>query len=322
MEPNTRPTRAIPPERLADAARLKELLAEWKKKHGRSQTDAAKELGITQGALWQYANGRVALNLNMVLKAAKLLNVDPAEISPGIAEELRDLVPANAPRDERYDTFLRLAERDGIDRIAFATGMARGPYMRILSGQKAMSDGFARRFEESYAPQLEAGWLDRGELPASIPYVASVKADEQIKRTFTVPRYDTGGAMGFGVVLRDQPGIIESIEVSPEWLDQNVRNCTSKENLCVVTGFGDSMRPLFNPGDPLIVDRGVRSVDFDAIYFFRVDDEGFIKRLQRVPGKGLLAISENSAYRDWVIDSAMNFEVFGRVLKVWRSEDF
>lgn len=125
-----------------------------------------------------------------------------------------------------------------------------------------------------------------------------------------------------GVELKDQPGVIESLRVNREWLEKNVRGVDHVGSLCIVTGFGDSMRPMFNPGDPLIVDAGVKSVNFDAVYFFRVGNEGFIKRLQRVPGKGLLAISENSAYRDWVIDESMDFEVFGRVLKVWRSEDF
>ncbi|GAB1578640.1 helix-turn-helix transcriptional regulator [Bordetella petrii] len=145
----------------------------------------------------------------------------------------------------------------------------------------------------------------------------------QPSTSVTISQYDTGGRMGAaGVELRDQPGIIESWRVSREWLEKNVRGFASASSLCLVTGFGDSMRPMFNPGDPLIVDASVRSVEFDAVYFFRVGNEGFIKRLQRVPGKGLLAISENSAYRDWVIDSTMEFEVFGRVLKVWRSEDF
>ncbi|SAH88763.1 transcriptional regulator [Bordetella trematum] len=125
-----------------------------------------------------------------------------------------------------------------------------------------------------------------------------------------------------GVALRDQPGVIESWSVSREWLEKNVRSAGATNGLCIVTGFGDSMRPMFNPGDPLIVDSSVKSVDYDAVYFFRVDNEGFIKRLQRVPGKGLLAISENPAYRDWVIDPTMDFEVFGRVLKVWCSHDF
>ncbi|CUJ65911.1 Peptidase S24-like [Achromobacter xylosoxidans] len=128
--------------------------------------------------------------------------------------------------------------------------------------------------------------------------------------------------MGDGLELRDQPGLIKSWRVDLEWLHKNVRGATAAANLCIVTGFGDSMRPMFNPGDPLLVDRGVITAEYDAVYFFRVGDEGFIKRLQRIPGRGLTAISENKAYEAWVVEPDMDFEIFGRVLKVWRSEDF
>lgn len=138
----------------------------------------------------------------------------------------------------------------------------------------------------------------------------------------TIPQFETGGRMGNGLVLRDQPGVIHSWHVTPEWVSKNVRNATSAKNLCIVTGFGDSMKGLYNPGDPLLVDRGVTTVEFDAIYFFRVDNEGFIKRLQRVPGEGILVLSENKAYRDWTIKPDMDFEVFGRVLKIWKGEEF
>ncbi|ACR29200.1 XRE family transcriptional regulator [Burkholderia glumae] len=140
-----------------------------------------------------------------------------------------------------------------------------------------------------------------------------------------ISRFDTGGAMGSGIELRDQPGIIETLRVSHEWINKNLKNYSSVENLCVVTGFGDSMRPMFNPGDPLIIDVGIKLVEYDAIYFFRVDGEGFIKRLQRIPTEGglvLRARSENASYETWDITPRMNFEVLGRVLKVWRSEDF
>ncbi|HRO60257.1 MAG TPA: S24 family peptidase [Burkholderiaceae bacterium] len=140
--------------------------------------------------------------------------------------------------------------------------------------------------------------------------------------TIEIREYETGGSMGAGLMLRDQPGVIRSWHVSPEWIEKNVRGHTGRSNLCIVTGFGDSMRPLFNPGDPLIIDTGVKTVEFDAVYFFRVDNEGFIKRLQRIPGEGLVAISDNKSYRDWTIRKDMDFEVFGKVLKVWRSEDF
>jgi len=145
------------------------------------------------------------------------------------------------------------------------------------------------------------------------------KRDDDIE----ISHWDTGGAMGAGVLLKDQPGVIQSWRVSPEWLQKNVRSCSAASNLVIVTGFGDSMRPMFNPGDPLLVDVGVQSIDFDAVYFFRVDEEGFIKRLQRIPGEGIRVLSANrDHYEPWTIKKGMDFQVFGRVLKVWCSEDF
>jgi len=128
--------------------------------------------------------------------------------------------------------------------------------------------------------------------------------------------------MGSGVILRDQPGVIHGWTVSQDWVAKNAKNHTSAKNLCIVTGFGDSMRPMFHPGDPLLIDSGVKTVDFDSIYFFRVGDEGFVKRLQRIPGVGLRAISENKSYESWDITADMDFEVFGRVVKAWAGEDF
>lgn len=144
------------------------------------------------------------------------------------------------------------------------------------------------------------------------------KKDDQI----VIPEFQTGGAMGAGLVLRDQPGVIRGWSVNQEWLNKNLKNHTGAKNLCIVTGFGDSMKGMYNSGDPLVVDTGVKNVEYDAVYFFRVGDEGFIKRLQRIPGEGLVAMSENKAYRDWVIKPDMDFEVFGRVLKAWKGEDF
>lgn len=156
--------------------------------------------------------------------------------------------------------------------------------------------------------------------PSKVTQIRQKKSDE-----ITIRQFETGGAMGAGLELRDQPGIIQSWSVNKEWLQKNVRSFSAANNLCIVTGFGDSMRPMFNPGDPLIVDTGVTTVDFDAIYFFRVGNEGFIKRLQRIPtpdGTIIRAKSENKKYDAWDISTGMDLEVFGRVLKVWCSEDF
>ena len=149
--------------------------------------------------------------------------------------------------------------------------------------------------------------------------VAQTLVDES---GYTISEYDASGSMGTGLILRDQSGSIKNWRVSSDWVGKNVKSYSSIDNLCIVTGFGDSMRPMFNSGDPLLLDSGVKSVEFDAVYFFRVGDEGFIKRLQRIPGDGIRAISENKSYESWTIREDMDFEIFGQVLKAWRSEDF
>ena len=143
-----------------------------------------------------------------------------------------------------------------------------------------------------------------------------------------ITQFDSGGGMDTTghLLLDDQPGIIKSWRVSSEWLRLNVPNHTGVRNLCIVTGFGPSMRPMFNPGDPLLVDTGVKVVNHEGVYFFRVGDEGFIKMIQRVPdpnGAGVMLqiISKNPDYPPYPMSPKNpHFEVLGKVLTVWRSE--
>lgn len=108
-------------------------------------------------------------------------------------------------------------------------------------------------------------------------------------------------------------------------LDKNARGFTAAKNLYIVTGFGPSMRPMFNPGDPLLVDRGITTVPTDGIYFFRIGQEGFIKQLQKLPtAKGVVyrATSTNPDYDPFDISADMDFEVLGKVIRVSCGTDF
>lgn len=139
-----------------------------------------------------------------------------------------------------------------------------------------------------------------------------------------IPQYAAGGSMGNGLVLEEkQPGIIKSWHVDQEWLRLNVKSHTGAKNLCIVTGFGPSMRPLYNPGDPLLLDSGVKEVESEGVFFFRIGDHGYIKQLQRIPvGRETVirAKSLNPTYDPFNITPDMDFEVFGKVLTVWKSE--
>lgn len=194
----------------------------------------------------------------------------------------------------------------------------------LLNERASFGEKIARSIE--VAAGLPEGWLDRPP-EGSSHKVEEAQASYKVSKSkaaqdLIIPQFATGGSMGTGLLLRDQPGSIQSWHVTHDWVAKNVHNFTSPMNLAIVTGFGDSMRPLYNPGDPLLVDTGVNEVEFDGIYFFRVDDEGFVKRLQRIPGVGLRAISENKSYESWDIKKGMDFQVFARVLKIWRGDDF
>lgn len=56
-----------------------------------TQTYAAKTLKMTQSAVSQYLNGRIALNTDIVIAFSKLLNVKPTEIDPKFGEEFLKL---------------------------------------------------------------------------------------------------------------------------------------------------------------------------------------------------------------------------------------
>jgi hypothetical protein len=201
------------------------------------------------------------------------------------------------------------------------------PYWRdLLAGQKSFGEKAARNIEAKLG--LPRGCLDQpdgclrssvrvGEPPAT--YTVTHPDDDHL-----IPQYAAGGAMGHGLILEENPpGLIKGWRVDHEWLRLNVRHHTGIQNLCIVTGFGPSMRGMFNPGDPLLCDRGVKVVDVDAVYFFRIADHGFIKMLQRIPtaeGIVIRAKSKNPDYDPFDITDKMDFEVFGRILTVWKSE--
>lgn len=218
---------------------------------------------------------------------------------------------------------LGLTEQQFADRVGVSRGAVqqweRGTTAPKRGNQAAVADLLGISKSELMglqpAPVIGAGEAVRNVL-------AYIDGDEPTSNVIRIKQYETGGAMGNGVVLRDQPGVIRSWSVTEEWLQKNARSYTSPANLALVTGFGDSMRGLYEPGDPLLVDTGVNTVDFDGVYFFRVGDEGFIKRLQRIPGEGIIAISENKAYRDWTIRKEMDFQVFGRVVKAWLGTEY
>jgi len=68
------------------AARLREIWKSKKSELGLTQATASELLGFSQGAFWQYLNGRLALNIETILKFSYLLKIDPREVDPNFPE--------------------------------------------------------------------------------------------------------------------------------------------------------------------------------------------------------------------------------------------
>lgn len=98
--------KSLTTEQLADAARLKALYESKKKELKITQYTIADSLGISQGAVGHYMNGRIALNVPVVTELARLLQVSVSEISPTLARDVSryaSAVDANVsnPRDHK-----------------------------------------------------------------------------------------------------------------------------------------------------------------------------------------------------------------------------
>lgn len=233
----------------------------------------------------------------------------PGKLALEVAKHQRDLPEGERCKRQNIE---QLLERDfRTVRYVAALAAAMGTTVETLA-----AGAFVPNANATTTTQLA---------PAPAPHEAPSDAPG-VPPDLVITEYSAGGAMGHGYALEENPpGHIKAWRVTPEWLRMNVPVYSSLANLCIVTGFGPSMKPRYNPGDPLLCDRGFNKVDSDGVYFFRVDGHGFIKQLQRIPtenGLILRAKSFNPDYDPFDITSKMDFEVFGKILTVWRSEQF
>ena len=81
-------------EQLEDATRLKALYESKKKQLKITQYTIADDMGISQGAVGHYINGRIALNVPVVTDFARILQVQVSDISPRLAREVGKYISA------------------------------------------------------------------------------------------------------------------------------------------------------------------------------------------------------------------------------------
>lgn len=167
------------------------------------------------------------------------------------------------------------------------------------------------------------GEKQRAKAPATIAKSVSSPGIQIVSdpgEHITIPRLDVSASMGAGLARTVTDEVVEQISVHREWLRRNV-NATAPGNLALLDAKGDSMEGTFSDGDLLLVDRGISEVKVDAVYVLALDDELFIKRLQRRPDGTMLMLSDNPKYPPYELKNGdlSTFQVLGRVLLAWNA---
>jgi phage repressor protein C with HTH and peptisase S24 domain len=210
------------------------------------------------------------------------------------------------PRRRLFD----LAQDRGVSLAALSDLIGRNPsYL-----QQFIRKGSPRKLEEDDRRTLARFFgITEGELTESRensygqrPTTAEPRGSPWIE----VPRIAICASAGPGALPVGE-STFDTFRFSRRWLaEQGLEGA----QLSAITVEGDSMEPLLNDGDEILVDR--RPLPFrDGIHVLRMGDTLMVKRVASAGGGRLALLSQNLAYPP-VSVAAEDVEIIGRV--VWK----
>lgn len=259
-----------------------------------------------------------------------MCTTDPAILTCGYRKSIAaSLLTSDYSRAMKHPDFAKRFKEavaaagvsDTQDALAKLLGVSTVTIWSYRNGEKLPRMSTATRISKALG--INVNWLLTGEGTMKTGLTRPSKVVElPTKKTNVVhiPRLDIMASMGLGVARIAHDEIVEEIAVSKEWLRRYV-SATAPGNLALLDARGDSMEGTFADGDLLLVDRGISEVKVDAVYVLALDDELFIKRLQRRPDGTMLMLSDNPKYPPYEIKNGdlSTFQVLGRVLLAWNA---
>lgn len=125
-----------------------------------------------------------------------------------------------------------------------------------------------------------------------------------------VPFYSAKAAAGAGVELPSYPE--KDVIYFDKRLLQNVLGI-NQENAAFITAKGDSMLPIINDGDLLLVDSSVQDIINGKVFVVKDGNDLRVKRLKQEWNGDIYLISDNEKYPPEKVNHPIN--IIGRV--VW-----
>ncbi len=109
-----------------------------------------------------------------------------------------------------------------------------------------------------------------------------------------VQQLDAEAGMGGETINDDYPEVIRAMDFTPAYIRSIVGFVPPPGRLVLVTGRGDSMIPVIQPGESLMVDTGITHFDGDGIYLINTGNGQQVKGLQD-RGDAIYVVSANTA---------------------------
>ncbi|WP_080951701.1 S24 family peptidase [Xanthomonas citri] len=172
--------------------------------------------------------------------------------------------------------------------------------------QKGIADAFGVT-EQAVSGWLRTGKVDKRKLPRlsqltgkPLSHFGMGAADSAVSAPATSSSYvhvqqlDAEVGMGSERVNDDYPEIIRAMDFTPAYIRSIVGFVPPPGRLVLVTGRGDSMIPIIQPGESLMVDTGLSHFDGDGIYLINTGNGQQIKGLQD-RGDAIYIVSANTA---------------------------
>lgn len=130
----------------------------------------------------------------------------------------------------------------------------------------------------------------------------------------SIPYYpEVSAAAGSGALVYDE-NTVKHLQISSA-----IINISTGDNVCLINATGNSMQPVIDDRDLLLVDLSQKLITDEGIYVIRLDTTLVVKRVQKILN-GIILISDNPQYPPREI-SAENFNendaaVIGKVIAV------
>lgn len=217
----------------------------------------------------------------------------------------------------------RMSQSDARNRLA-ELSKSRGASLASLSELLGRNSSYLQQFIKKGSPRkLEEGdrrtlaeffGVDESELGAP-ENVVREKSYNMAPMAYSsgwveVPRLDIGASAGPGAIPDDEQPY-DTFQFSRRWLSEQGLEGAKLQSITVE---GDSMEPLLNNGDEILIDTEPRPFR-DGVHVVRLGDTLMVKRVAQAGAGRFSLLSQNLAYPP-VDVAADEMEVIGRV--VWK----